>query len=107
MSPRKLSTLRTHAIRQNPQSGSALAERLVGDIAIAHGVEGRRPRHAGLSESSELRVLALHGLLHLLGYDHERDGGQMRRLEGRLRRRGGLREGLVGWGRGASCFRLA
>jgi ssRNA-specific RNase YbeY (16S rRNA maturation enzyme) len=42
-------------------------------------------------------VLALHGLLHLLGHDHEheRDGGRMRALEARLRRRGGLTEGLI------------
>ena len=67
----------------------------LGDVVIALGVARRQAAQAGHSLSTEIRVLALHGLLHLLGYDHERDGGQMRRLEQRLRRAGGLREGLI------------
>jgi len=66
-----------------------------GDIVIARGVAKRQARAAGHSELDELRLLALHGLLHLLGYDHERDNGRMRRVERRLRRTGGLREGLI------------
>ena len=67
----------------------------LGDIVIAAGVARRQARGAGHSLQTELRVLALHGLLHLLGYDHERDDGRMARVEARLRRRGGLREGLI------------
>lgn len=67
----------------------------LGDIVIARGVARRQAREAGHSEATELRVLALHGLLHLLGYDHEHDDGEMARVEKRLRRKGGLREGLI------------
>jgi probable rRNA maturation factor len=67
----------------------------LGDIAIAAGVAARQAREAGHSVGTEIRVLALHGLLHLLGYDHERDDGQMARLERRLRRKAGLVEGLI------------
>jgi len=67
----------------------------LGDVVISEGVAARQARAAGHPLSTELRVLALHGLLHLLGYDHERDDGQMARLERRLRRSGGLREGLI------------
>lgn len=65
-------------------------ERHLGDVVIATGVARRQARAAGHPLGAELRRLALHGLLHLLGYDHERDTGQMERLERRLRRRGGL-----------------
>jgi probable rRNA maturation factor len=72
-----------------------VVESFLGEIVIARGVARRQAREARHSELTELRVLALHGLLHLLGYDHERDTGQMRRVEERLRRKGGLREGLI------------
>ena len=68
---------------------------LLGDVVIALGVARRQAAAAGHALGTELRVLALHGLLHLLGYDHERDTGEMARVERRLRRKGGLREGLI------------
>ena len=93
----------THVDRQsatNHQSAinhqsSIINHQFLGDIVIARGVARRQARDAGHSERTELKVLALHGLLHLLGYDHERDAGRMRRVERRLRRQGGLREGLI------------
>jgi probable rRNA maturation factor len=71
---------------------------VLGDVVIARGVARRQAREHGHSFETELRVLALHGLLHLIGYDHEdvKDGGRMRRAEDRLRRKGGLSRGLIG-----------
>ena len=71
--------------------------RFFGDIVIATGVARRQAREAGHSYPTELRVLALHGFLHLLGYDHDApdDHGRMARAEARLRRRGGLPAGLI------------
>jgi probable rRNA maturation factor len=71
----------------------------LGDVVIAAGVAARQAVRVGHSVQAEFRVLALHGLLHLLGYDHERDDGRMARLERRLRRKGGLGEGLIERGR--------
>ncbi|HVQ41301.1 MAG TPA: rRNA maturation RNase YbeY [Vicinamibacterales bacterium] len=68
----------------------------LGDLAIARGVAARQARAQGHSMRVEIRVLALHGLLHLLGYDHEVDAGEMARLEERLRRRAGVPSGLIG-----------
>ena len=71
------------------------ADRFLGDLAIAKGVAGRQARREGHAYALELRILALHGLLHLLGYDHQTDQGEMRRLEERLRQRAGLPVGLI------------
>jgi probable rRNA maturation factor len=84
----------SHERRATSHERRATGDEL-GEIAIARGVARRQARAAGHSEATEWRVLALHGLLHLLGYDHEHDDGRMQRVERRLRRRGGLREGLI------------
>jgi probable rRNA maturation factor len=67
----------------------------LGDVAIARGVAARQATAAGHPLATEIRVLALHGLLHLAGYDHDTDDGEMARVETRLRRKGGLTGGLI------------
>jgi probable rRNA maturation factor len=62
----------------------------LGDIAIAPAVARRNARRLGRAFDHEMRILILHGILHLLGYDHETDAGQMDRRENRLRRELGL-----------------
>lgn len=60
--------------------------RVIGDIAVCWEVARRRARTARRAPGREVAALALHGLLHLLGYDHERDDGEMAALERRLGR---------------------
>ncbi len=62
----------------------------LGDIAIAPATARRYAKKNGRSLNNELRVLILHGVLHLLGYDHETDRGEMDRIEQKMRRRFGL-----------------
>lgn len=68
------------------RSSQPRENRYLGDIAIAPAVARRNARALGRSLDSELRILVLHGLLHLMGYDHETDHGAMDRIESRLRR---------------------
>ena len=59
----------------------------LGDVVISVATAERNARGLGRTLLQELDVLALHGFLHLLGYDHETDDGTMDRLEARLRKR--------------------
>lgn len=61
--------------------------RHLGDIVISIPTARRQAAERGASLEDEVRLLLLHGVLHCLGHDHETDGGEMERLEARLRRR--------------------
>jgi len=69
---------------------SAPEGHFLGDIAISPATARRYAKKHGRTLPNELQVLILHGVLHLLGYDHETDNGQMTRVENRLRRKLGL-----------------
>ena len=62
----------------------------LGDILISIEQAARQAKEHGLSLENEIAQLILHGLLHLCGYDHETDHGEMNRLELRLRKRLGI-----------------
>ena len=67
----------------------------LGDILISAARAERQARDYGHSVETEVKTLILHGFLHLLGYDHETDSGQMRAKERRLRRKLGLEQGMI------------
>jgi len=62
----------------------------LGDIAISVDTAARQAKENGLTFDEEVAQLILHGLLHLSGYDHETDNGEMNRLELKIRRRLGI-----------------
>ncbi len=67
----------------------------LGDIVISLDTAARQAAALGHGLDQELRILILHGLLHLAGYDHETDHGEMREQESQLRTRLGLVQGLI------------
>lgn len=71
------------------------SKRLLGDIAISLPRARAQAREYGHQPEQEIRILMLHGVLHLLGMDHERDRGRMARAEKRWRARLRLPQGLI------------
>jgi len=62
-----------------------LADGFAGDVAISADIAAQNARRLGHSAAEEIKILVLHGVLHLAGYDHEHDHGEMARQEKRLR----------------------
>ena len=65
---------------------AAQAKRVAGDVAISADIARENAERLGHSVADEMKILVLHGILHLAGFDHERDNGEMARKESRLRR---------------------
>jgi probable rRNA maturation factor len=73
----------------------ALIGGIAGDLAISVETALQQSFDCGHSLETEIRILMLHGLLHLHGFDHEKDAGEMARRERALRARLGLEQGLI------------
>ena len=84
------SVMRRRPVRLRRGSKTIEAGEYLGDIAISPATARRYARKNGRKLSGELEVLILHGVLHLLGYDHETDRGEMDGIERKLRKRLGL-----------------
>jgi probable rRNA maturation factor len=69
---------------------------VLGEMAISADRAAAQAREFGHSQLDEIRILMLHGVLHLVGMDHEIDGGAMARAEARWRKKLNLPGGLIG-----------
>jgi len=78
-----------------PLAGFGETNRVAGDVAISADIARENARRLGHSVADEVKILALHGILHLAGFDHEHDHGEMARKESQLRRRLKLEVGLI------------
>jgi probable rRNA maturation factor len=76
-------------------SESRNAPKLAGEIAISADIALQNSFRLGHPAAHEIKILALHGILHLAGFDHERDNGEMARKEAKLRRVLGLPTALI------------
>jgi len=77
-------------LRRKSRATNSANHEFLGDIAISPATARRYAKKNRCRLASELRALILHGVLHLLGYDHETDHGEMDATEQRLRKRFGL-----------------
>ena len=68
---------------------------VAGDVAISADIARENAARLGHSVGDEVKILSLHGILHLAGFDHERDNGEMARKESRLRRQLKLETALI------------
>lgn len=74
---------------------SKFPEKYAGDLAISIEIARQSAQRLGHSLEDEIKILILHGILHLAGYDHECDHGEMAQTEERLRRKLGLPTALI------------
>jgi len=79
----------------SPVVGRRPARPSAGDVAISADIARENAERLGHSMADEVKILVLHGILHLAGFDHERDNGEMARQESRLRRQFKLEAGLI------------
>jgi probable rRNA maturation factor len=76
-------------------AGPDIRKQFAGEIAISAEIAAQNARALGHSPAEEIKILVLHGVLHLRGYDHECDNGQMARREKHLRAKLRLPLGLI------------
>jgi len=82
---------------------SGASEGLAGDVAVSAEIAAQNARQLGHEVAEEIKILVLHGVLHLAGYDHEHDHGEMARKEQQLRRALRLPVGLIERAAGGSA----
>jgi probable rRNA maturation factor len=78
-----------------PPLAHSQTHKVAGDLAISAEMARENARRLGHTVAAEIKILVLHGILHLAGFDHERDHGEMAREENRLRRQLKLESGLI------------
>jgi len=83
------------AIGWDGEAANGRWKKNAGDLAISLDTAARQAESFGHSLTTEVKVLILHGALHLAGFDHETDSGEMARIENRLRKELGLPPGLI------------